>query len=407
MLANYSEETHPSLVRSSAWKETVTEIDRDSHRVTNKVGFAQVVELLSKFQGEVFEILKHAKRIDEMTMKSKLWEVFNSLSNSLWSNVFKNKPDEKDLLQENRVLKNSLDRMEEQMLKFKAQVHEKDRELASSPSEDFYTLKTELRKLKDNNRDLQLDLNNKVSIIQSHEQQISLLRNEMRTRDHDSGRRSNSRSLDELREKLAKITQERDALRDWKNKFTQYPSTYEKAIQRIKEEHLQEKYRLQESIEQLQGLIGKKSPRGAKTTAGFYSQPSDREYRTRDSGARTFENEIRLSETVAILKKENSDLKEQIEMIIGDYEAICSKFKVQSEQLERVKIEHARGLESLQERVRAFEEGAGEEVESPGKKKIGGMARKKKEVLRAGKGSKPQGDERELMLNEIRDQILH
>ena len=34
--------------------------------------FAQIIELLNKFQAEIFEILKSAKRIDEMNLKAKL-----------------------------------------------------------------------------------------------------------------------------------------------------------------------------------------------------------------------------------------------------------------------------------------------------------------------------------------------
>ena len=401
VLTAYSEDLHPGLAKSSAWKETVNEIEKDSHRVTSKGGFSQVVELLGKFQGEIFEILKIAKRTDEINMKAKLWEVFNSLSNSLWTNFFKSRPDEKDLVQENRLLKNSLDRMEEQMLKFKSQLHEKDRELASSPTGDFYSATLEVKNLKAHSRELQADLANKISIIQSQEQQISLMRHELRSKDQESDRRSNPRLLEELRDKLGKITQERDGLRDWKAKFTQYPSTYEKAIQRLKEEHLNEKYRLQGSIEQLQGLIERGSPRAAKTTIGFYSQGIDKEARSRDNGARAYENELRLNETISILKRENVDLKEQLEMIMGDYEEVCNKFKVQSEQLERVKVEHAKGVESLKEQVWELQGDSEESVGRPGRMKIGGLNRRKKEVVRAGKASK-QGDDRELMINDIK-----
>ena len=73
VLTNYSEDIHPNLAKSNAWKETINEIDRDSQRISTKPGgFTQVVELLSKFQVEIFEILRTAKRIDEINLKAKL-----------------------------------------------------------------------------------------------------------------------------------------------------------------------------------------------------------------------------------------------------------------------------------------------------------------------------------------------
>ena len=262
--------------------------------------FAQIIELLNKFQAEIFEILKSAKRIDEMNLKAKLWEIFNSLSNSLWSNYFKNKPEDTCLYQENKHLKSTLDRMEEQMLRMKNQMQEK--ELSANFQSEYMAVKLELKKIKDFSRELQSELNQKISIIQNQEQQLGLLRHELRNKDFEPEKRPNPRNSDENRESLLKVIQERDSLREWKNQFTQYPSTYEKAIQRIKEEHLQEKMRLQENIEQLRSLIGDASPTAAKTSIGFFPQSSGKEFnRGKDVNSRSLFEENKLKETISIL----------------------------------------------------------------------------------------------------------
>ena len=169
-----------------------------------------MAELLSKFQSEIFDILKLAKRTDEISIKAKLWEVFNALSNSLWTNFFKGKPEEKDFSYENKMLKNSLDRMEEQVIRLKKQLQE--RETGTSQSEIF-GLKSEINRLKDLSSDFQRDLNQKIAIIQSQEQQISILKHEIQSKGRESDRWTN-RSSEDFKEKLAKITQERDSLRD-------------------------------------------------------------------------------------------------------------------------------------------------------------------------------------------------
>lgn len=396
VLATYSEDLYPNLVKTNAWKDTIGDIERDSHRISAKNGgFAQVVELLGKFQAEVFDILKVAKKTDEINLKAKLWEVFNSLSNSLWSGFFKNKPDEKDLANENCVLKNSLDRMEEQLIRLKGQLQE--REMAGGP-EELYSARSELKRVKEHNRELQQDLNNKLSVIQNQEQQLSLLRHELRSKGFEADRKGFKGSSDEFREKLAKITQERDSLREWKNRFTQYPSTYEKAIQRIKDEHMHEKFRLQESIEHLQSLIGNKSPRAA-TAQGFFQQSPEK--KTGKEQKRIFENETRLNETIAILKRENNELKDQAEMILNDYEEICKKFKIQSEQFETVKTEHAEEIENLMRQLLRKSEKNFEEEEGFEKKtRVAGIGKGKKDRLRAGKNPS-QKDEKEAMMNEI------
>ena len=106
VLTNYSEETNPNFLKSNAWKDTVKDID-SQRNLSKTPGFSLVAELLSKFQSEIFDILKLAKRTDEISIKAKLWEVFNALSNSLWTNFFKGKPEEKDFSYENKMLKNS------------------------------------------------------------------------------------------------------------------------------------------------------------------------------------------------------------------------------------------------------------------------------------------------------------
>jgi hypothetical protein len=118
-LAAYSEDVNPAITKNSQWRDTVKEITLDSQRYSQKPGgFTQVTELLSRFQLEIFEILKNAKKSDEVSLKARLWEVFNKLSNSLWSGFFKNRPE--DLIMENKQLRSTLDQMEEEVFKLKA-----------------------------------------------------------------------------------------------------------------------------------------------------------------------------------------------------------------------------------------------------------------------------------------------
>lgn len=387
VLTNYSEELNPNLRKSNAWKETVKEIDRDSQRVSNKTpGFSQLSELLSLFQIEIFDILKSAKRLEEIHIKSKLWEVFNSLSNSLWTNFFRNRVEDKDLVQENIKLKNTLDRMEEQILTLKAQMQDKNIE---TPSPEISTLKFELKRIKELNRELSIDLNEKIAIIQSKEKQLSILKHDP-YKDYEYERRSSDRS-ENLKDALMKVTQERDSLRDWKNRFTQYPSTYEKAIQRIKEEHGQEKTRLQENINKLQSIIND-SP---SKTSNFGFSRTD-QFAKQDS--RGFDTESRLRETISILKKENTDLKQQQDMIITDYEEICGKLQIQSEQFERMKEEHSKTLEYLQSNSKDIQDFDYNEDTDIKKPKPGGIEKSKKNKIRSGKPDK-QSDK--LILEDI------
>ncbi|OMJ83670.1 hypothetical protein SteCoe_15338 [Stentor coeruleus] len=381
-LTNYSERSSPVRVKSPMWREIPNEAEKEYNKSPERTyGYTQVSEIITKAQSDVVEILKQSKKIDEMSIKSKIWEIFNRLSHEVWNKCFKNKHQDNDLSQENRQLRSTLNCMEEQMLKLRNQLHEKE---INGIGNEMYLLKTKIKRMKEMGQNLQMELNQKVVLVQNQEKELSFLRNEIRNKDmrgKSVGRMGVS--SDELREKVLKVTQERDSLLEWKNRFTQYPSTYEKSIQKIKEDHQYEKQILQESIDHLQNIIREKDLRPqAKTTQGFFSQ-KEREAASRTPDIKSQNNESKLKNTIFALKKEKNQLKESLDMVVKDYENVCKNFKAQSEEYKRDKEDFEIKILRYERKLKNnIEKNDNEGYEE--KVKFEGIGKGKKKVLRSG-----------------------
>lgn len=81
-LTAYSEEMNPSLTHSRAWKEIVQDLHEEKGKLDQDISlspgksstkeFSLVSEMLAEAQAKVLNILKEARRNDEMNLKAKL-----------------------------------------------------------------------------------------------------------------------------------------------------------------------------------------------------------------------------------------------------------------------------------------------------------------------------------------------
>ncbi|OMJ87000.1 hypothetical protein SteCoe_11399 [Stentor coeruleus] len=404
VLTNYSERSSPALVKSLMWREMPNEVTKEYQKIPERTyDYAQVSKTLTKVQSDVFEILKQSKKLDEMSIKTKLWEIFNILSHEIWIKCFKSKHQDNELLQENRQLRNNLDHMEEQMIKLKTQLHEM--EIGGIDSE-IHLLKAEIRRMKEIGQNLQFELNQKAALVQNQEKELIFFRNEMRNREKDIRGKSAGRKgghSDDLRGKIFEVTQERNSLIEWKNCFTQYFSNYENSIKKIKDDHQYEKQILQESIDHLQNFIRDKDIKPqAKTTPGFFLQ-NEREIASRSPDIKSNNNENKFKETIVALKKEKNQLKESLDMIVKDYENVCLNFKAQSGEFERAK-------KDFEATILRYEKKIKNNIEKKDKEDFDGMVKfeesrrgKKKDI----RGRKVEKNNQDMEVDGLKERIQY
>jgi len=219
-------------------------------------------------------------------------QIFSELSSEIWTRVFSlNDSEVSCLIDEKRSLENKKDTcLKEFLAACKEQIEQlkskcngltiENRRLSDSLKKvqsqldslkatgDTSAMKAELGRAEQVIKKLRNELNDNVSALYVKEEENAELKSVLKQRDRGSGgsrsssqdrrqsvSRANSTELEELKSRLKVTESERNELSEWKAKFSQFPSEYERTIEDLKQANLLEKAHFQKKFDRFKDKL--------------------------------------------------------------------------------------------------------------------------------------------------------